>query len=218
MGDGPLKRVRAPRPRSDLSGVPLDFEYSYPTTWYRISGEKYPSPIFWSREGTGRFDFPAAKYGVLYLGDTATSAFQEIYGDEARKTRPINEERFHEQCIWKITVPAGMRLFSLTGPNLTRIKATAGSFTGSYPTSQAWAKSLMEHPDDVEGLFFVARRCGKLCLAVFGDAKSPRPFQAQIGVQKLGRITEWRGYLPLRKQLRLKVIPRGFVPPTFDAP
>jgi hypothetical protein len=38
----------------------------------------------------------------------------------------------------------------------------------------------VDHSVDLDGLVYIGRRCGKPCLAMFGDSDSPRRYQSDI--------------------------------------
>ena len=193
-----------PRPRADLATLDLRLHKLHAVTHYRLTGAGYVSPLFWSKSGQYRFDSPTAKWGVCYAGDSVGSAFQEVYSDAIRKGT-LDYKDVAAYQVWKITVPASMRTIELAGPTLTHIRATLQCFTGRYSLSQEWGRALMLNKDDLDGLVYIGRRCGKPCLALFGD-NSPHeknPYQKSIAAKPCGRIVEWRGFWPLMDQLRV---------------
>jgi hypothetical protein len=193
-----------PRPRADLADLDLRLHKLGALAHYRLTGAGYPSPLFWSRSGKYRFDSPAAKWGVCYAGDSVSSAFQEVYSDAIRKgTLDYNSVALDR--VWKITVPAAMRTIELTGPTLTHIRATLQCFTGRYSLSQEWGRALMLNKDDLDGLEYIGRRCGKPCLALFGDnaPNEKNPYQRSIATKACGLMIEWHGFWPLMDQLRV---------------
>src|SRR5882724_1041435 len=189
------RRLVAPQPPADFATIPLTPEKTPSLVWYRISDHKHASCIYWSRSGVYRFDSPSAKFGVCYAGGTNTASFQEIWGDRIRHRAPIDWLEFETKDVWKIEIPR-CSIFALSGANLTTVRATLQCFTGSYKTSQNWGAAFMQHPASLDGLQYIGRRCGSDCVALFGDGKSPKSYQAKIVERRLGPLTQWKGFLP----------------------
>ena len=214
------RRLIAPQPPVDLDSIPLPTETAPSLVWYRIIDRTHRSGLFWSSQGKYRFDSPNARHGVCYAGGTITASFQEIWGDRARKQSPIDWAEFTAADVWRLELPSTAKLLSLTGPNLTAIRATLQCFTSSYATSQNWGAALMKHPADLDGLLYIGRRCGSVCVALFGDSSDPKPYQARLMETRLGPLVQWKRFFPLRTRLRLRIarLPPVRPPDTFDAP
>ena len=71
----------------------------------------------------------------------------------------------------------------------------------------------MDHPSDLDGLVYIGRRCGDHCLALFGDADSPRAYQSQILPAMMGELCEWTGFWPMLDRLNVRI---RSIPKTFD--
>ena len=209
-------RLVSPQPPSDLASIDLELERTFPLVWYRITERKYPSCLYWSREGKYRFDSSAAKHGVCYAGSTITTSFQEIWSDRVRHKAPIDWLDFASKDVWKIELPR-CAILTLAGPTLTTICASLQCFTGSYKTSQNWGAALMLHPAEIDALQYIGRRSGSHCLAFFGDLNRAKPYQASIAATRLGPLVQWQGFFPLRTQLRVRIssLPTTRPPVTF---
>lgn len=215
-----VRRLVAPEPPADLASIPLEPESSPNLVWYRITDEKHPSCLFWSRAGIHRFDSPGAKHGVCYAAETVTAAFQEIWGDRLRSKAPIDWMEFSSKTVWRIEIRPPFSVFELAGANLTTIRATLQCFTGEYSTSQSWGAALMEHPANLDALQYFGRRCGSRCIALFGEERMPRAYQTMLATTRLGPLVEWRTFFPVRSRFRIRItsLPACRPPATFDAP
>ncbi len=205
----PAKLV-APRPRDELVDLDIPLHPLRALTYFRLCIKKQLNPLFWSKLGKYRFDSPTASWGVCYAGETIASAFQEVYADQIRKGL-LNYPEVAAYEVWRINVPQTMRTIKLAGPTLTRMKATLQSFVSGYKTSQASGRALMLNKADLDGLVYIGRRCGKPCLALFGDKTKPRPYQAQLTISKCRPINEWQQFWPLMDQLGVQFVN---LPPT----
>jgi hypothetical protein len=153
---------------------------------------------------------------VCYAAASVSSAFQEVYGDAIRK----GSLDYHDVAacrVWKVTVPAAMRTIELAGPTLTQIRATLQCFTSRYSLSQEWGRALMLNQGDLDGLAYLGRRCGKPCLALFGDhpPNEKLPYQKSIVAESCGPIAEWTRFWSLMDQLRVAFVN---LPATRPAP
>lgn len=193
-----------PKPRVEITGLDMPVHPLGALCYHRLTDVKHPSPLFWSRTGKYRFDSPNAKWGVCYAGETIASAFQEVYSDEIRKG-DVDYNSVANYRVWKITVPDTMRTIELAGPTLTHIRASIQSFTGRYSLSQEWGRALMLNKDDLDGLIYIGRRCGRPCLAMFGDdaPNEKVPYQLGLTVDVCGLLVEWKGFWTLTDQLRV---------------
>ena len=107
--------------------------------------------------------------------------------------------------VWRIKTPLTFNALPLFGETLARIDATLQCFASSYPLSQRWAAALMNHPDDLDGLIYLGRRCGAQCVALFGDDIKPRRYQAALKTECLGELAGWRDFWPLLDRLGVRV-------------
>jgi hypothetical protein len=205
------KRIIAPEPPANLSQISLPLT-EVATTWVRLSAKHHSSPIFWSRAGRYRFDSPTARWGVCYTASSIPAAFQEVFGNKIRYNKPLDWAEIENTSAWHIIVPASIRVLALFGETLTIIGATLQCFVSSYPKSQRWAAVLMDNPSDLDGVVYLGRRCGVLCLALFGDTSSPRKYQAGIDAVRLGDLTAWEELWPMldRLKVRLSSMPKSY--------
>jgi hypothetical protein len=186
------KRLVPPRPPTDLHSFDLETTTSRTTVLYRLSHERYTSPLFFSRRGVFRFDSDTAKWGVCYLAEDIQTACLEVFADRIRK-RVIDFSALHESIVWQVNVPHDLNLLVLGGANLTNIRATVQCFVSRYSLSQEWARGLMEHPCDLDGLVYTGRQSGEPCVALFGDddPTKGRWHQSSLQWKPLGRFSEW---------------------------
>jgi hypothetical protein len=199
------KRVLAPEPPVELGNIQLALT-QVPTTWFRFSPSRYPSPIFWSRQGLYRFDSPDARWGVCYAASSVVAAFQEVFGDKLRHGKPLDWTEIKKISVWLINTSSKLRGLELFGENLTLIHATLQSFVSSYSKSQRWGAALMNHPADLDGLVYLGRKSGSICLAMFGDEIKPRPYQGEIQVTRLGQLSDWKELWPMLDRLQVRLI------------
>jgi hypothetical protein len=197
-------RVIAPEPPSQLAQINLSLR-QVSTTWFRLSPKRYPSPMFWSRKGRYRFDSPEARWGVCYFASSIVAAFQEVFGDKIRHGTPIDWTELKDISVWRVIIPSWFRGLELSGENLSVIHATLQCFVSSYPKSQRWGAALMKHPVDLDGLVYVGRRCGKSCLAIFGDADFPRSYQKDLKIRRLGQLSTWYDLWPMLDRLKVRL-------------
>ena len=206
------RRLVAPEPPADLATVALPLAVTA-TPWFRLTPRTYPSPLYWSRSGRYRFDSPTAKWGVCYAAESIPAAFQEVWGDEIRRARRLDWDDLEPMNAWRITVAPSLRTIELAGETLAVVKGTLQSFVGSYAKSQRWGQAFMNHPDDLDGLQYLGRRCGRTCLALFGDETNPKPHQAALRCEKLGALANWKNLWPLLDQIQLRIAHLPAVPP-----
>ena len=195
------RRIVPPEPPADLASISIPAADT-PATWYRIT--RFPSPVFWSRKGIYRFDSADAKWGVCYAAESVSAAFQEIWGDELRRGRRVDWLDLEPMRVWQIDVP-DLRTIELAGETLSLLKATLQCFVGGYGLSQRWGAALMTHPGDYDGLLYLGRRCGRRCLALFGDDRAPRPHQAALETTNLGSLVTWKGLWPFLDRIQVRV-------------
>jgi hypothetical protein len=209
------RRLVAPEPPADLGNIPIRFAATA-TPWFRLARREFTSPVNWSREGRHRFDSPTAKWGVCYAAESVTAAFQEIWGDEIHRGRRLDWQEVEAMVAWQINVAPGLRTIELAGETLAVLKGTLQCFVGDYSKSQRWGQALMAHPADLDGLQYFGRRSGRTCLALFGDAKSPKAHHAALSAKRLGPMVNWQGLWTFFDRIQVRVAHAPSVPPLAD--
>jgi RES domain len=190
MATSEPKRIVAPEPPTWLSEAPLSLA-NVSNRWFRFSPKRYPSPIFWSRQGIYRFDSPNARWGVCYLANSIVGALQEVFGDKITYRKPLDCKEIEQRSVWLVRTPDTLRGVELFNQNLSVIGATLQCFVSSYPKSQRWGAALMRHPADLEALVYMGRKSGAPCLAMLGDSENQRPYQSLLQTQRLGALSDW---------------------------
>jgi len=117
---------------------------------------------------------------------------------------------------WQISVAPSLRTIELAGETLAVVKGTLQSFVGGYAKSQRWGQALMAHPADLDGVQYFGRRCGRTCLALFGDDKTPKAHQAALHVKKLGAMVNWKSLWTFLDRIQVRVAHVPSVPPAAD--
>jgi RES domain len=141
-----------------------------PENLIRLSQRKFADPIHWSRLGIHRFDFPGARYGVLYTSNQVETAILEVFGDQWMEDRQVslNDLKTYEVC--EIAVRRSLQVVDATGKNLNRLGLDANFFaTTEYAITQEWANALMTHPQAPVGIRYNSRKNPRrINYAVFG--------------------------------------------------
>jgi len=153
--------------------------------------------LFFSRQGIFRFDSPVGKWGVCYVAADVETAFLEVYADAIRK-KALAYPDLDDRMVWKVSIPSDLNLLRLSGPTLSKIKATLQCFVSRYTLSQAWGRAFMEHPANLDGVIYQGRQSGSPCVALFGDEepKKGKSYQSGLVSKCLGKLTEWDGFFP----------------------
>jgi hypothetical protein len=129
-----------------------------PDRLIRISKNSYADPIHWSKLGIHRFDSPVATHGVLYTSNTVETAILEVFGDQWAEFHEIDSAdlAFFDVCELLITSP--LKVINATGRHLNRLGADSGFFASTdYSKTQAWARSVMTHPQAPHGIRYNSR-------------------------------------------------------------
>ncbi len=149
-----------------------------PGVMYRVCHKKAPL-VDWSDNAESRFSSPAMPFKVLYLAPTKITGFWERFGEELRDQEPEYrkiQEADLKARVWKqfvLTEHAPARLLDLRDADTLRsISADASTFLSFYDVTHQWAKALMEHPDEIDGLIYNSRQDPQQhCVAIFGRPK-----------------------------------------------
>jgi RES domain-containing protein len=141
------------------------------------------APLFFGRTGENRFDDPAHAFGVLYAGESEACAFIETFA-EPLDVPFVTVAQLAGRKLSVIQVLEPLRLVSLAGADLRRIRADARLFAADHAVAQAWARALHDHPAGPDGLRYPARHDpGELAVAVFDRAKAK--LQARVAKHTL---------------------------------
>jgi RES domain-containing protein len=187
-----------------LSQTPLPLA-KISSTWFRFSPKRYPSPIFWSRQGIYRFDSPDARWGVRYLASSIVSTLPEVFGDKINRRKPIDWKEIEQRSVWLVRTPDTLRGFELFNENLSVIGASLQCFVSSYPKSQRWGAALMRHPSDLEALVYMGRKSEAPCLAMLGASDNQRAYQSLLQTQCLGALSAWEELLTTLDRFRVRL-------------
>ena len=131
----------------------------------------------WFGPGSGRqpihrFDDPAGRFRVCYLGTTLDVCFAETFLRNP-PVRILALEDLAGRSIAPVEVRRDLRLVPVHGSSLARLGVTAELATGSdYGSSQLWSCALWEHSDEPDGILYPSRHDDSaLCVALYDRAK-----------------------------------------------
>ncbi len=132
------------------------------TSLFRGHKHRY-RPLHFNRT-VGRFAPPDGQaFGTLYLGEDEFGAFIEAFNQGVGSTPLglfISATLLRQSCLCMVQVMRPLPLVDLTaGAALKRLSADADSRIGDGPhvVSQRWAAALWAHPDQPDGLIYLAR-------------------------------------------------------------
>ena len=166
--------MTVPLPPHDLDARdPLLFEIPEGTTLHRFYSAAY-DPIFFDTSTLGRFNAPAASYGVLYASENQAGAFAETFLRAPGRTL-IDTALLARKAYVRITSRRALRLIRMAGPGLARLGATAEVTHGGLPydAPQAWSMALSKHPMKADGIAYYSRHDDEeLCFGLFDSART----------------------------------------------
>jgi hypothetical protein len=143
--------------------------------WIRIHAQDRSA--LWFGPGSGRqpihrFDDPAGRFRVCYLGTTLEVSFAETFLRNP-PVRILALDDLAGRAIATVEVRRDLRLVPLHGSSLARLGVTAELASGSdYDGSQLWSRALWEHGDRPDGILYRARHDDSaLCVALYDRAK-----------------------------------------------
>jgi hypothetical protein len=146
------------------------------TRWLRIHPR--PKSALWfgptaGKPGVNRFDDPAGRFRVCYLGTTIDVCFAETFLRNP-PVRILAIEDLALRSVAAIETTRDLRLVALHGPDLARLGVTADLASGAtYAVSRAWSRALWEHPDAPDGIVYRSRHDDSaLCVAIYHRAKA----------------------------------------------
>lgn len=146
-------------PKGLLAALPIE-TVAVPGPFFRTH-RKEQEPI-WFGPAPGdlprnRFDDPRGVFRVLYMSNGETGAFVETFLRDRTQIRLLSYEEIARRRISEIATLRELRFTTLHGPGLARVGADSGVASGPYRISRAWARSLWEHKDQVDGIQYRAR-------------------------------------------------------------
>jgi hypothetical protein len=158
-------------PLADFSSLEIPKTRKGFRKWWRLHQGSL-SPIFYSKSDANRFAVPAL--GTLYVGSDPQTCLLEKYGDElyGAKNRGeiprLSATDWRDRAMTAVGIPA-VYVCDLTSPEtLSACRVDMGTLTHPdliYP--QAWAKAIMEHPANFDGILYLSRFTQKPCLALY---------------------------------------------------
>lgn len=129
----------------------------------RISRRTHTNPIYWSRKGQYRFDFPTATHGVLYTGRTFETSLLEVFGDQWMTSPLVTLDLLEAFDVCELTLSHRLAVVDLSGKHLNRLGTDSNIFASTdYNLTQLWAKAFMEHPQAPHGIRYPSRKNQKL--------------------------------------------------------
>src|SRR5690554_4856359 len=164
MSKGPGKH---PAPPANLNDRVLPIVSFHDTLW-RIYLNRYPTPLFFGKSISHRFDAPDGAFGVCYCAMDIPGAFVETFG-HATGSNLVTFTALSARSLVEVDVENPLRLVDLTGPGLKKIGADNGlTAGGDYTVSRAWSEALYNHPETIDGILYRARNDpDRLSIVVF---------------------------------------------------
>ena len=143
--------------------------------WMRIHAQARNA--LWFGPGSGRqaihrFDDPAGRFRVCYIGTTIDVCFAETFLRNP-PVRILALDDLAGRSIATVEVRRDLRLVPMHGSSLARLGVTAELASGSdYAGSQLWSRALWEHSDKPDGILYRSRHDDSaLCVAVYDRAR-----------------------------------------------
>lgn len=143
--------------------------------WMRIHGQARNAIWFGPARGhqpIHRFDDPAGRFRVCYLGTTIEVCFAETF----LRNPPVKILALDDlagRSIATLEVRRDLQLVPIHGSSLARLGVTAELASSSdYAASQHWSRALWEHSDKPDGILYRSRHDDSaLCVALYDRAK-----------------------------------------------
>jgi len=125
-----------------------------------------------SRQPIHRFDDPAGRFRVCYLGATVEVCFAETFLRNP-PVRILALDDLAARSMATVEVRRDLRLVPVHGSSLARLGVTTELASGSdYAASQLWSRALWEHTARPDGILYRSRHDDSaLCVAVYDRAK-----------------------------------------------
>lgn len=190
MGKKTPGKLGAPPAQSEFDALPLGtLTKTVEGAFYRLHSLNTAigaawDPLHFSARGTSRFD-PVGGAGALYLAAELAGALMEAFDDRwgpvGSLGRSVTRQELNEWWVTLVDVPL-IEMFDATGRNLSKLGTDAQLLTGDYPTTQLWARRLMDHPQQVGGILYRSRHDPtRLDVALFQrPGLLPARFDAQL--------------------------------------
>lgn len=128
--------------------------------------------LYFGTSASYRFDDPQGMFGVMYLGQTREAAFAETCLRNVGSTL-ISESFLARRAMIEVGLKP-VRLLQAYGSGLAKLGQTAlisASPQDQYPMTQAFAREVHEHADQVSGVAYMSRHDNEqLCIALFDRA------------------------------------------------
>lgn len=166
--------LQAPPAAEEFGKVPLG-KYCRPVegVFYRLH-QRHRSAVFFSREGSSRFDPPEGP-GTFYVAGSLAGAILEIFDDHwgpvGSPNRSLTQSELQTWCVTLVSLPK-LTVFD-TGRRaaLSKVGTDAQLITGDHATARRWARRFAEHPAEIDGIRFASRHDHiKRNLAIFQRA------------------------------------------------
>ncbi|MEO0802795.1 MAG: RES family NAD+ phosphorylase [Cyanobacteria bacterium J06642_2] len=157
-----------PLPPEDFRDRPLPIS-TQTGPWFRLHSFDY-DPLYFGRQGSGRFDGPEQGYGILYVGEDEYCAFIETFG-RTHGARGVEEAALRRRGLARIESNRPLRLVDVLGDGLIKLGADARLASGPYLMARQWAQSIWEHPEMVDGIRYHSRHDDtRVCCGLFDRA------------------------------------------------
>jgi hypothetical protein len=145
-------------------------------TLFRVSRHTSGEPYF-GRSATNRFDAnhvqPGRRYGTCYCGfDLETAIAETILHDEEPKARMFRlaATEFTTRNLVRFKRGGDLVVADLTGASLKRLGGTAAiSGIVPYAIPQQWSRAIHNHPQRVDGIFYMSRHLNDRAAVVIFD-------------------------------------------------
>lgn len=159
------------RPARELRDRPLPtilLPKSHPV--FRLHDARF-APMHFGASGDNRFDAPDGRFGILYLAQQIPGAFVEVFCRQ--RQRWIAETALARFHMSEFHSSRDLQLVDLAGKGLVQMGLDARICTGDYRLAQQWADAFHEHPDQVDGVFYVSRHDPEQKLMALFDRTQP---------------------------------------------
>lgn len=125
--------------------------------------------LFFSKNGTGRFDDPLGKYGVLYAALRPEAAFAEVFLRQLSQWL-ILESDLDARILSEISCRS-VDCVDLTASGLRQLSCDNRIATEKpYRTTGLWSRAFFKHPQKPAGIIYLSRHNPQFkCVALFDN-------------------------------------------------